>query len=81
MGWAAHQWKLNPLAENIPESPTDGFPDFAQLPTPDSLPSTRRARAGTVPSRFPAGGLGNGLLNIPNALYPVFSTNSLPQPI
>ncbi|KAI0869798.1 hypothetical protein GGS24DRAFT_138111 [Hypoxylon argillaceum] len=54
-----------PLRENIPESPTDGFPDFAQLPTPDSLPSTRRARAGTVPSRFPAGSLGNGLLNIP----------------
>ncbi|KAJ8109080.1 hypothetical protein ONZ43_g6239 [Nemania bipapillata] len=54
-----------PLRENIPESPTDGFPDFAQLPTPDSLPSTRRARAGTVPSRFPGGSLGNGLLNIP----------------
>ncbi|KAI1432050.1 hypothetical protein GGR50DRAFT_689247 [Xylaria sp. CBS 124048] len=54
-----------PLRENIPESPTDGFPDFAQLPTPDSMPSTRRARAGTVPSRFPAGGLGNGLLNVP----------------
>ncbi|KAI1824789.1 hypothetical protein F4861DRAFT_226816 [Xylaria intraflava] len=54
-----------PLRENIPESPTDGFPDFAQLPTPDNVPSTRRARAGTVPSRFPAGGLGNGLLNVP----------------
>ncbi|KAI1335746.1 hypothetical protein F5Y15DRAFT_428042 [Xylariaceae sp. FL0016] len=57
-----------PLRENIPESPTDGFPDFAQLPTSDSLPSTRRARAGTVPSRFPAGGLGNGLLNMPPGL-------------
>ncbi|KAJ9151835.1 Protein JSN1 [Pleurostoma richardsiae] len=54
-----------PLRENIPESPTDGFPDFAQLPTPDSLPSTRRARAGTVPSRFSPGGAGNGLLSIP----------------
>ncbi|OTA99185.1 hypothetical protein M426DRAFT_91257 [Hypoxylon sp. CI-4A] len=54
-----------PLRENIPESPTDGFPDFAQLPTPDSLPSGRRARAGTVPSRFPAGGIGNGILNMP----------------
>ncbi|KAI1190569.1 hypothetical protein F5B17DRAFT_427402 [Nemania serpens] len=54
-----------PLRENIPESPTDGFPDFAQLPTSDSVPSTRRARAGTVPSRFPGGTLGNGLLNIP----------------
>ncbi|KAM7199099.1 protein JSN1 [Naviculisporaceae sp. PSN 640] len=54
-----------PLRENIPESPTDGFPDFAQLPTPDSLPGTRRARAGTVPSRFSPGGAGNGLLSIP----------------
>lgn len=53
-----------PLRENIPESPTDGFPDFGQLPTPDSLPQTRRARAGTVPSRFPGGPV-NGLLNIP----------------
>ncbi|KAK3340270.1 hypothetical protein B0H65DRAFT_577840 [Neurospora tetraspora] len=54
-----------PLRENIPESPTDGFPDFTQLPTPDSLPQTRRARAGTVPSRFPAGAGVNGMLNIP----------------
>ncbi|POR37915.1 Pumilio domain-containing protein P35G2.14 [Tolypocladium paradoxum] len=54
-----------PLRENIPESPTDGFPDFGQLPTPDSLPQTRRARAGTVPSRFSPGGPANGLLNIP----------------
>ncbi|KAK1674518.1 hypothetical protein BDP55DRAFT_554151 [Colletotrichum godetiae] len=54
-----------PLRENIPESPTDGFPDFAQLPTPDSMPQARRARAGTVPSRFSPGGVGNGLLNLP----------------
>ncbi|OLN88161.1 Pumilio domain-containing protein C56F2.08c [Colletotrichum chlorophyti] len=54
-----------PLRENIPESPTDGFPDFAQLPTPDSMPQARRARAGTVPSRFSPGGAGNGLLSIP----------------
>ncbi|KAK5663939.1 hypothetical protein OQA88_151 [Cercophora sp. LCS_1] len=53
-----------PLRENIPESPTDGFPDFAQLPTPDSLPQTRRARAGTVPSRFSPGGV-SGLLSVP----------------
>lgn len=45
-----------PLRENIPESPTDGFPDFAQLPTPDSISQPRRARAGTVPSRFSPGG-------------------------
>ncbi|KAK6219022.1 SWI/SNF chromatin-remodeling complex subunit [Pestalotiopsis sp. IQ-011] len=55
-----------PLRENIPESPTDGFPDFAQLPTPDSGSSGgRRARAGTVPSRFPGAPVGNGLLSIP----------------
>ena len=54
-----------PLRENIPESPTDGFPDFTQLPAPDSLPQTRRARAGTVPSRFSPGGAGNALLGIP----------------
>lgn len=47
-----------PLRENIPESPTDGFPDFAQLPTPDTLGQPRRARAGTVPSRFSPGGAG-----------------------
>ncbi|KAK1251021.1 hypothetical protein MKX07_005576 [Trichoderma sp. CBMAI-0711] len=53
-----------PLRENIPESPTDGFPDFVQLPTPESMPPTRRARAGTVPSRFP-GGIGSNLLAVP----------------
>ncbi len=53
-----------PLRENIPESPTDGFPDFAQLPTPDTLPQTRRARAGTLPSRF-SPGAGNPMLGIP----------------
>ncbi|KAG8419991.1 hypothetical protein J3458_004810 [Metarhizium acridum] len=53
-----------PLRENIPESPTDGFPDFGHLPTPDSMPHTGRARAGTVPSRLPGGPV-NGLLNIP----------------
>ncbi|RYP09518.1 hypothetical protein DL765_008412 [Monosporascus sp. GIB2] len=65
-----------PLRENIPESPTDGFPDFVALPTPDSLPSTRRARAGTVPSRFPAGAVGNGQPNIPS----VASQSSRPTP-
>lgn len=50
-----------PLRENIPESPTDGFPGFAQLPTPDSMPQTRRARAGTVPSRFSPGGANVGV--------------------
>ncbi|ETS79996.1 hypothetical protein PFICI_07525 [Pestalotiopsis fici W106-1] len=55
-----------PLRENIPESPTDGFPDFAQLPSSENGPSGgRRARAGTVPSRFPGAAVGNGLLSIP----------------
>jgi protein JSN1 len=58
-----------PLRENIPESPTDGFPDFAQLPPVELLPQPRRARAGTVPSRFSPGGIGNGLLSVP-ALAP-----------
>ncbi|TEY49878.1 hypothetical protein BOTCAL_0282g00040 [Botryotinia calthae] len=44
-----------PLRETIPESPTDGFPDFAQLPTTETIP-TRRGRAGTLPSRFSSGG-------------------------
>ncbi|KAI1376686.1 hypothetical protein F4677DRAFT_445007 [Hypoxylon crocopeplum] len=65
-----------PLRENIPESPTDGFPDFAQLPASDTLPSTRRARAGTVPSRFPAGGIGNGFLNMPS----ISSQSTRPTP-
>lgn len=51
-----------PLRETIPESPgSDSFPDFdstqasagASGPT-SSASSTRRTRAGTVPSRFPA---------------------------
>lgn len=65
-----------PLRENIPESPTDGFPDFAQLPSTDSLPHTRRARAGTVPSRFSPGGAANGLLSIPT----LASKTSRPSP-
>ncbi|KAK4249922.1 hypothetical protein C7999DRAFT_29597 [Corynascus novoguineensis] len=65
-----------PLRENIPESPTDGFPDFAQLPTPDSLPQTRRARAGTLPSRFSPNTAGNALLGIPT----LASKTSRPSP-
>ena len=42
-----------PLRETIPESPSqDGFPDFMP-PTENTTQSpARRARAGTVPSRF-----------------------------
>lgn len=67
-----------PLRENIPESPTDGFPEFAALPTPDSLPQTRRARAGTVPSRFSPGGPINGLGPIPSLISK--STRVTPSP-
>ncbi|KAJ4304110.1 hypothetical protein N0V88_001720 [Collariella sp. IMI 366227] len=65
-----------PLRENIPESPTDGFPDFAQLPTPETLPQARRTRAGTLPSRFSPGGAGNALLGIPT----MSSKTSRPSP-
>lgn len=53
-----------PLRENIPESPTDGFPEYQPLPSAENLPQTRRARAGTVPSRFSPGGINLG--QIPN---------------
>ena len=49
------------MRETIPESPSqDGFPDFTPPAENNLLSPTRRARAGTVPSRFPAGG-GSGL--------------------
>ncbi|KAI9742597.1 MAG: hypothetical protein M1818_003738 [Claussenomyces sp. TS43310] len=57
-----------PLRENIPESPTDGFPGYAQLPTSETLPQARRARAGTVPSRFSPGGLAGGQGMLPATL-------------
>ncbi|KAI9886510.1 MAG: Mitochondrial beta-keto-acyl synthase [Watsoniomyces obsoletus] len=53
-----------PLRENIPESPTDGFPDFKPqtLEPPASASIPRRVRAGTLPSRFssapPSGSIG-----------------------
>ncbi|KAG6070349.1 hypothetical protein E4U33_004235 [Claviceps sp. LM78 group G4] len=53
-----------PLRENIPESPTtDGFPGFVPLSVSDGIPQTRRARAGTVPSRLPGGPV-NSLVNL-----------------
>lgn len=51
-----------PLRENIPESPSqDGFPDL--IPTSEGAVSSpaRRARAGTVPSRFSPVGTINGV--------------------
>lgn len=68
-----------PLRENIPESPTDGFPDFSHLPTPENLPQTRRARAGTVPSRFSPGGLTNGLGGL-GPLPSLIAKTSRPSP-
>jgi len=68
-----------PLRENIPESPTDGFPDFSHLPTSENLPQTRRARAGTVPSRFSPGGNGLGGLGL-NPLPPLAPKTSRPTP-
>ncbi|TVY91462.1 Pumilio domain-containing protein [Lachnellula willkommii] len=67
-----------PLRENIPESPTDGFPDFTPPQTSESNPqSTRRARAGTVPSRFSPGGAANGLGPLPTI---VANKTSRPTP-
>ena len=69
-----------PLRENIPESPTDGFPDFSHLPTPESLPQTRRARAGTVPSRFSPGGVSNGLGPLPTLVAKTSRPTPSPSP-
>ena len=69
-----------PLRENIPESPTDGFPDFAHLPTSEGLPSTRRARAGTVPSRFSPGGVSNGLGALPTLVAKTSRPSPSPSP-
>ncbi|KAF2100608.1 hypothetical protein NA57DRAFT_36523 [Rhizodiscina lignyota] len=62
-----------PLRETIPESPTgDSFPDFNQGAPVETgaIPSSgRRARAGTLPSRFsPTTGLNQ--LNVPSSLLP-----------
>ncbi|KAI5356869.1 putative RNA recognition motif domain, armadillo-like helical, pumilio domain-containing protein [Septoria linicola] len=62
-----------PLRETIPESPgSDSFPDFdagqatGGSPNPTSS-STRRTRAGTVPSRFPAMSVLNGSQSLPRS--------------
>ena len=59
-----------PLRETIPESPSqDGFPDF--VPPAESTPQLplRRARAGTVPSKFSHGDGISGV-NLPQSLAP-----------
>ncbi|OQE96787.1 hypothetical protein PENNAL_c0001G07976 [Penicillium nalgiovense] len=66
-----------PLRENIPESPSqDSFPDL--IPTTNgSMDSPgRRARAGTVPSRFPP----MGTLNEMDLQQPYLSQTSRPTP-
>lgn len=66
-----------PLQESIPESPTqDGFPDLIP-PSEIGLNSPgRRARAGTVPSRFSPAGTLNGL----NVQQSLLSKTSRPTP-
>ncbi|EPQ65615.1 Bgt-4888 [Blumeria graminis f. sp. tritici] len=64
-----------PLRENIPESPTDGFPDYSRSSPQESQASTtRRARAGTVPSRFSPGGITNNAASQPTTI------NKAPRP-
>lgn len=63
-----------PLRENIPESPTtDGFSGFGPQISVGSLDDhRRRARAGTLPSRFSPGAAGVGVIGVP------FARESLP---
>ncbi|CAK7562419.1 MAG: hypothetical protein SEPTF4163_000263 [Sporothrix epigloea] len=71
-----------PLRETIPEMPSDGYSDFSQLPSSAdflNLPSGRRARAGTVPSRFSPGGVGAGLVGLP-AVGTTIPETSRPTP-
>ncbi|KAF2862434.1 ARM repeat-containing protein [Piedraia hortae CBS 480.64] len=63
-----------PLRETIPESPgSDSFPDFDSAATVSTPPATRRARAGTVPSRFP--GLSSQSLLLPKSSRPTPSSS------
>ena len=58
-----------PLRETILESPSqDGFPDFVPPAESNSQPTTRRARAGTVPSKFPDNRIASS--NLPQSLAP-----------
>ncbi|KAJ6086093.1 hypothetical protein N7486_010374 [Penicillium sp. IBT 16267x] len=66
-----------PLRENIPESPSqDSFPDL--MPTSNAVMSGsgRRARAGTVPSRFPP----MATLSETDLQQPFISQTSRPTP-
>ncbi|KAJ5195241.1 uncharacterized protein N7498_008679 [Penicillium cinerascens] len=66
-----------PLRENIPESPSqDSFPDLIPTTNGPIGGSGRRARAGTVPSRFPP----MGTLNEADLQQPYMSQTSRPTP-
>lgn len=66
-----------PLRENIPESPSqDSFPDLIPTTNGSMTGSGRRARAGTVPSRFPP----MGTLNEMDIQQPFMSQTSRPTP-
>ncbi|KAJ6141633.1 hypothetical protein N7470_010023 [Penicillium chermesinum] len=66
-----------PLRENIPESPSqDSFPDLIPPSSGTASNSGRRARAGTVPSRFPP----MGTLNEMELQQPFMSQTSRPTP-
>ena len=76
-----------PLREIIPESPgSDSFPDFDATTAQTGLApsgqgaanSSRRTRAGTVPSRFPPIGTSNGLGGSQPSSRPASSQNTPP---
>ncbi|KAF3044253.1 hypothetical protein E8E11_008370 [Didymella keratinophila] len=74
-----------PLRETIPESPSgDSFPAFEQntMPEPTSAQqtSTRRVRAGTLPSRFSPSAAPGGLMSMPNNSNPLLPKTSRPTP-
>lgn len=68
-----------PLRETIPESPSqEGFPDFMPPPENSTQSPARRARAGTVPSRFSPvtpPGLGGNQSFLPKTSRPTPSTS------
>ncbi|CAG8055153.1 unnamed protein product [Penicillium olsonii] len=66
-----------PLRENIPESPSqDSFPDLIPTTNGSIGSPSRRARAGTVPSRFPP----MGTLSEMDLQQPLASQTSRPTP-
>ncbi|KKK22415.1 hypothetical protein ARAM_001440, partial [Aspergillus rambellii] len=66
-----------PLRENIPESPSqEGFPDLVPTSSGALNSPARRARAGTVPSRFSP----VGVLNEATLQQPYISQTSRPTP-